>query len=70
MQAELGLGDVVIPPVSEKQEEILNTPVEEIEPTKLFTPVPLIARLTSGVDNVKALILRQREQVTNLAAQS
>jgi len=36
----------------------------------LFTPVPLIARLTTGVDNVKALILRQRELVTSLAANS
>lgn len=44
--------------------------MEEIEPTLLFTPVPLVARLTSGIDNVKALILRQREQVTSLAAQS
>lgn len=36
----------------------------------MFTPVPLVARLTSGVDEVKALILRQRELVTQEAASS
>ena len=64
MAAELGLVNVVIPPISKKQEEIVKMPVENIPPTKLFTPVPLIARLSQGVPNVKKLILRQRELVT------
>ena len=36
----------------------------------MFVPVPLVARLTTGVTNVKKLALRQRELVTQQAAES
>ena len=34
----------------------------------LFTSVPLAARLTTGVTNIKELALKQRENITNKAA--
>ena len=60
--------DVVIPPMNNEQVEISKTPAAEIPPTKLFVPVPLAARMTSGIQNVKEVILRQREFVTQQAA--
>ena len=45
-------------------------PVEEIPPALLFTPIPLAARMTQGVQNIRKLILKQRKQVTELAASS
>ena len=36
----------------------------------MFVPVPLVARLTTGVPNVKKLVLRQRELVKEQAAQT
>ena len=43
---------------------ILDTPVDEIPPSKVFIPVPLQARLTKGVDTVKEMALKQRDIVT------
>ena len=43
-------------------------PVEEIPPTLLFTPIPLAARMTQGVPNIRKLILKQRQEVTKRAA--
>ena len=48
----------------------MTAPVEEIPPQKLFVPIPLVARMTQGVPNVKKLILKQRELVTQRAAES
>ena len=45
-------------------------PVEEIPPTLLFTPIPLAARMTQGVPNIRKLILKQRKEVTKRAASS
>ena len=36
----------------------------------MFVPVPLVARLTTGVSNVKKLVQRQRELVSQQAAES
>ena len=36
----------------------------------MFVPVPLVARLTTGVPNVKKLVLRQRELVKEQAAKT
>jgi hypothetical protein len=61
---------LTIPPLKNFQVELLSTPVDKLPPAAMFTSVPLVARLTSGVDEVKALILRQRELVTEEAASS
>ena len=45
-------------------------PVEEIPSTLLFTPIPLAARMTQGVPNIRKLILKQRKEVTKRAANS
>ena len=37
---------------------IIDTPVDEIPPSKAFIPVPLQARLTKGVDTVKEMALK------------
>ena len=52
-----------VPPLDDEQAELVTTPVEEIPETKIFVPVPLVARLTTGVPNVKKLVLKQRELV-------
>ena len=59
-----------VPPLDVEQAEIVSTPVEEIPEAKVFVPVPLVARLTTGVPNVKKLVLRQRELVKKQAAES
>ena len=46
----------------------MTTPAAEIKVEKLFTPVPLVARITTGVSNIKELIQRQREAITEQAA--
>ena len=47
---------------------ILAIPVDNLPEKLLFTPVPLVARLTSGVDGVKSLIARQKDIVKETAA--
>ena len=47
-----------VPPLNDEQVEILSTPVDEIPESKTFVPVPLVARLTTGVPNVKKLVLK------------
>ena len=47
-----------VPPLDDEQAEIVSTPVEEIPEAKIFVPVPLVARLTTGVPNVKKLVLK------------
>ena len=47
-----------VPPLDDEQAEIVSTPVEEIPEAKIFIPVPLVARLTTGVPNVKKLVLK------------
>jgi len=53
-----------VPELEEEQIELILTPVQNIPEEKIFTPVPLVARLTSGVSNVKEIAKRQRENVT------
>ena len=59
-----------VPPLDEEQAEIVNTPVDAIPENQMFVPVPLVARLTTGVPNVKKLVQRQRELVSKQAASS
>lgn len=66
----LGMPELEVPPISEEQAELIITPVADIPATKVFVSVPLVARLTAGVPNVKELVLRQRELVKEQAAQS
>ena len=56
-----------VPPLDEEQKKIISTPVKEIPVDQLFTPVPLVARLTQGVPTAKELVLRQREETKKLA---
>ena len=49
--------------MTNEQVAIAKTLAADIPPEKLFVSVPLDARLTSGVQNVKDMILRQREVV-------
>lgn len=41
--------DIVVPPMTNEQVQLAKLPAAEIPITKLFTPVPLEARMTSGV---------------------
>ena len=51
--------DLVVPPLTNEQVEIAETPATEIPVSKLFYPIPLAARMTQGgVTNVKELVLR------------
>ena len=61
--------DYKVPPITKKQADLVKTPVDDIPAEALFTPIPLAARLTTGVPNVKALVLKQRE-ATKAAANS
>ena len=65
-----GFKKIIVPPLTEEQEEIVNTPVEEIPEALVFVPVPLAARLTTGVPDVKKLARRQRELITQEAAEA
>ena len=56
-----------VPELEKKQVELLLTPIKDIPEKKLFTPVPLVARLTSGVSNVKEIAKRMRKNVTKNA---
>ena len=47
-----------MPDLDDEQVAIVTTPVKEIPVEKLFTPVPLVARMTQGVLNVKELVLK------------
>ena len=51
---------ITIPPLMKKQVAILETPVVSLPPKVIFTPVPLVARLTTGVEEVKSLVSRQK----------
>ena len=53
--------------LDEEELEVLDTPVEFIPPAIVFKPVPLAARMTKGVQNVKEMVLKQREIVTKTA---
>ena len=57
-----------MPLLTEEQTQLVKMEVDEIPVEQLFTDVPLVARLSFGVQEVKALILRQREQVNKLAS--
>ncbi len=59
---------ITIPPLRTNQVAILATPIDALPEKLLFTPVPLVARLTSGVDGVKSLIARQKDLVKETAA--
>jgi len=54
--------------MNNEQVAIAKTPAADIPPEKLFVSVPLAARMTSGVQNVKDMILMQREIVAAQAA--
>jgi len=54
-----------VPPVTKSEQQLLETPVAEVPPYKLFTPVPLAARLTTGVDSIKELVRAQRAALAN-----
>ena len=41
--------------------QILETPIEDLDEVALFTPVPLLARLQTGVESVLEYISKQRE---------
>ena len=55
---------IVLPPMSNQQVELSKTSAADVPVDKLFTAIPLAARLTSGVSNMKDVILRQREIVS------
>ena len=57
-----------MPPLKEEQIEIVKMKVDDVPVDKLFTPVPLVARLSGGVQDVKAFALRQREEVSKQAS--
>ena len=59
---------VTIPPLKPEQVELVSTPVAELTKDQLFTPVPLVARLTAGLDSLKQFVLRQREIVSEVSA--
>ena len=42
-----GLPNLIVPPISKEQEELLNTPVDQIPESKLFTWIPMEARLAA-----------------------
>ena len=50
--------NVELPPLKVDQVVVLKTEPADIPEEKLFTPVPLIARITTGVPNVKELAVR------------
>ena len=53
--------------MTEDQVELVSTPVDEIPEENLFDPAPLVARLTAGVESVKALADRQSEYMAEKA---
>ena len=57
----------IIENLEEVELKILETPVESIPPAIVFKPVPLAARMTKGVENVREMVLKQRELVTKSA---
>ena len=44
--------------LDEEELKVLDTPVEFIPPAIVFKPVPLAARITKGVQNVKEMVLK------------
>ena len=63
-----GLPNLFVPPITKVQAELVNTPVDLIPPSQLFFSIPLEARITKGVDRVKELAVRQRENLADSAA--
>ena len=53
--------NTVVPTLSKEEEELVNTPVEEIPETNLFDPAPLVARLMAGAEQVQELADRQTD---------
>ena len=53
--------------MKESQKELLSTPVSQIPPQFAFVQIPLAGRLSKGVDNLKEMVLKQRELVTQSA---
>ena len=47
---------IVIPPMTNEQVQLSKLPAAEIPKEKLFDPIPLAARVTSGVQNAKEMI--------------
>ena len=43
---------IKVPILTDEQAKLVTTPIDEIPADKLFTSVPLIARLTNGVIEV------------------
>ena len=68
MLASLGLGDVMIPELDDAQVALLDIKIDEVPLEKLFTPVPMVARLIEGgIADLKELARRQRKEITNQA---
>ena len=44
--------------MTNEEVELAATPATEIPVSQLFTPIPLTARLSQGVINVKEVVLR------------
>ena len=54
--------------MTDEQVLLANLPADDIPIMDLFTYVPLEARMSQGVQNMKDFILKQRDEVTRIAA--
>ena len=64
--AALGI-EIDLTELDTEQAEALTADIEEMEPEQVFIPIPLVARVTTGVSTVKALVQKQRELISEQA---
>ena len=64
--AALGI-EIDLTVLDTEQAEALTADIEEMEPEQVFIPIPLVARVTTGVSTVKALVQKQRELISEQA---
>ena len=56
----LGIPDLVVPELSQEEQKLLETPVDELPENLLFAPIPLEARIVEGVESIQQLNRYQR----------
>ena len=59
----LGIPDFVVPPTTPLQDYLLKIPPSKIPEQLLFAPIPLEARMATGIVNLKQLANEQRKSL-------
>lgn len=59
----LGLPNFIVPPTTPQQDYLLKIPPSQIPEQLLFAPIPIEARMATGIENLKQFANEQRKSL-------